>query len=123
VRQAVADARKALSSLAEPLKGLTKRRNFWLAHTDPRTITDPAKMIAAAGLSFPDLEKIFTETGKLLNEFSRLFRDITSIMELIGLDDYSTVTEFVAKVKCEQVRAYEAEFRERAPFPRPRGCE
>ena len=123
VRQAVADSRRVISTLAAPINRLTKRRNLWLAHTDPRTITDPVRMSTAARLSLPHLGLLLSQTGSILNEFSRLFRDITGVMELVDLDDYSTVMEYVARVKCEQVRAYEAEFKERAPFPRPRGCE
>jgi len=33
-------------------------------------------MANLAKISFPDLEKIFTETAKLVNGFSRLFRGI-----------------------------------------------
>jgi hypothetical protein len=123
VKETIVSSEKALCTLAGPLKALTTRRNSWLAHTDPRTLTDPVKMAAAARINFPDLKRIFSKTGKLVNEFSRLFRDTTSMIDLIDQTDYETVIEFVSKVKCEQVRQYEAEFKQRAPFPRPRGCE
>jgi len=123
VRKAIASSEKSISTLVGALKALTTRRNSWLAHTDPRTLTDPIKMAASARISFPDLERIFSETGRVVNEFSRLFRDITSIVDLIDQTDYGTVIEFVSKVKCEQVRQYEAEFKQPAPFPRPKGCE
>jgi hypothetical protein len=123
VRKALVTSEKAISALVGPLKALTTRRNSYLAHTDPRTLTDPVKMAASAKINFPDLERTFSETGKVVNEFSRLFRDVTSIIDLIDQTDYETVIDFVSKVKCEQVRQYEAEFSQPAPFPRPKGCK
>jgi hypothetical protein len=124
VRSAIKEARTSLAAHAASLKALDTRRNTWLAHNDPRTLTDPVMMAEAAKLSFTELDRIFNETGKLVNEFSRLFRDITAIFDhLIDQDDYHTVIEFVSKVKCEQVQQYEEEFKVAAPFPRPKGCK
>jgi hypothetical protein len=123
VRAAIISGEKVLSKLSAPLGALTRRRNVWLAHNDPRTLTDPAKMATIAATTFPDLQKIFEGTGGIVNDFSRLFRDITGILELFSQTDYETVVEYVSDVKCGQVRRYEAEFGEPAPFPRPRGCE
>lgn len=123
VRAAVSFSEKILSELAGPLNTLNKRRNLWLAHTDPRTLTDPVKMAAVVAANFADLAKIYVGSGSIVNEFSRLFRDITGILELIGQTDYQTVIEFVSATKCEQVRRYEAEFGKPAPFPRPKGCQ
>lgn len=123
VRAAIASSEKTLSGLVGPLKALTIHRNEWLAHTDPRTITDPVKVAAAAGPHFPELETIFDGTGNIANEFSRLYRNITGILEILYQTDYETVVEFVSAAKCEQVRQYEAEFGAPAPFPRPEGCQ
>ena len=123
VRAAIASSKKTLSELAGPLKALTIHRNERLAHTDPRTITDPVKVAAVAGPHFPELEKIFIRTGNIVNEFSRLYRDTTGILEILYQTDYETVVEFVSAAKCEQVRRYEAEFGAPAPFPRPKGCQ
>jgi len=71
---------------------------------------------------YENLKKIFAETGNIVNEFSRLFRDITGIIEIMDQTDYKNVIEFLFKAKCEQVHQYEAEFGEPAPFPRPKGC-
>jgi hypothetical protein len=123
VKKAIADSEKKLSELAGPLKALANHRNTRLAHTDPRTITDPVKVAAAAGTSFPDLQKIFKETGNILNELSRLYRDTTGSLEIIGQEDYKTVIEFVSDAKCRQIKQYEDEFHETAPFPKPEGCK
>jgi hypothetical protein len=124
VRSAIREARTSLAAHTESLKTLDTRRNTWLAHDDPRTLTDPVMMAEAAKLSFTELDKPFNETGKLVNEFSRLFPDITAMFDhLVDQDDYQTVIEFVSKVKCKQVQQYEEEFKEAAPFPRPKGCK
>ena len=52
VRAVIASSKEALAELAGPLEALTRRRNNWLAHTDPRTITDPVKMAAVAETNF-----------------------------------------------------------------------
>jgi hypothetical protein len=66
---------------------------------------------------------IFEQTGNILNEFSRFYRDTFAVLDILGQDDYETVMEFVTAAKCEQVRRYEAEFGAPAPFPRPKGCK
>ena len=123
VRAAIASSQKALTELDGLMNSLTKVRNGWLAHTDPRTITDPIKVAGAAGPFFPQLEVIFEKTGKILNEFSRLYRDTFAFLDILDQNDYETVIEFVTAAKCEQVRQYEAEFGAPAPFPRPKGCK
>jgi len=122
VRESIASSKARLSKLAVTLDALTTRRNTWLAHTDPEAISNPVKVAELARVSFPDLQRVFAETGSIVNEFSRLFRDITVVLELFGQTDYQTVIEFVSEKKCEQFRQYEAEFGP-APFPRPKGCK
>jgi AbiU2 len=122
VREAITSSKAQLSELAVTLDALNTRRNTWLAHTDPEAIINPVEVAQEAKLSFPDLQKVFTETGSIVNEFSRLFRDITGILEIMGQTDYQTVIEFVSDVKCRHFRQYEAEFGP-APFPRPKGCK
>jgi hypothetical protein len=120
VRAEIDSSQKVLAQLKSPLDTLTKRRNLWLAHTDPRTLTNPTKMAKHAAPNFLELKRIFVGSGKIVNEFSRLFLDITNMLELIGQTDYETVIRFVSDAKCEQARRYEAEFGVPAPFPRPK---
>ncbi len=122
VQAAIASSENILTALDGQMKTLTQVRNGWLAHTDPRTITDPVKVAGAAGPFFPQLEMIFEQTGSILNKFSRLFRDTFAFLDILDQDDFQTVIEFVSAGKCEQVRRYEAEFGAPAPFPRPKGC-
>jgi hypothetical protein len=50
-----------------------------------------------------DLENIFAETGTILNEFSRLWKDTTAVMEFIGDDDYTMALDLIADAKHTQV--------------------
>ena len=104
MRAEIVSAKKRLSELSGPLEALHTRRNAWLARTDSDTITDSVKMAALAKLSFPDLQTIFDVTGEIVNQFSRLYRDIYAVLEIIGQTDYENVIEFVSQAKCEQVR-------------------
>lgn len=122
VKAAISDSEKTLSELSKRLKALEKRRNAWLAHTDPRTITDPTRVAAAAAVNIADLEAVFGRTGEIVNEFSRLYRNITGVLDVLDQTDFETVIQFVSAAKCEQVRLYEAEFGAPAPFPRPKDC-
>jgi hypothetical protein len=122
VRESIASSKAHLSELAVTLDALKTRRDTWLAHTDPESISNPVKVAELAKVSFPDLQKVFTETGNIVNEFSRLFRDTHVVLELFGQTDYQTVIEFVSDVKCRQFLQYEAEFGP-APFQRPKGCK
>ncbi len=103
VRAAIASSKKILSELAGPLKALTIRRNVWLAHTDPSTITDPLKVAAAAAGHFPDLDVIFGRTGDIVNKFSGLYRDIfVGDFKILGQTDYEKVIEFVSAAIAER---------------------
>ena len=120
VDEAIQDARKQLSEIADLLDELEKRRNRRLAHTDPRTLNDPNLAVAATKEDYENLEKLFKKTGDIVNEFSRLFRDITGILEILGESDYKSVLDLLYNEKCRQVMQYETEFGAPAPFQRPR---
>jgi AbiU2 len=123
VRAAIASSDCILSNLIDPLKRLVDRRNRRLAHTDPRTIVNPTHAIQTANEDFDDLNAIFQGTGTIVNEFSRLYRDVTAILDIVDETDYESVIQFVFEAKCKQVRDYEKEFGVPAPFARPKGCQ
>ena len=85
-------------------------------------MTDPAFATMEAKKESGDLRAIYEGTGKVLNEFSRLYRDVYAVLDIIGQDDYTTVLEFVSDAKCQQAKVYEKEFGKPAPFPRPKNC-
>jgi hypothetical protein len=120
VAKAVADAEARIAALASILKSVQDRRNEAMAHLDPRTVADPAALAVRAKLTVPDLKTVFSETGAILNEFSRLWHDTTSIMQLIDDTDYASALDLIADAKHAQVDKYESEFKAPCPFPRPR---
>lgn len=120
VCDAVKDAQKRIAEILPILKAVRDRRNQAIAHLDPKTVTDPKALETEAKLTVKDLEKIFEETGAILNEFSRLWKDTTAAMEFIGDDDYTMALDLIADAKHAQVDKYEAEFKQPCPFPRPR---
>jgi hypothetical protein len=122
VRAAIANAKSIVTNLDTTLKSVTLRRNKYLAHLDPAIVVNPAALAQEARLTFPELEKVFDGTAEILNDISVLWRDITPIVDLIGGDDYKSLLQMIAKVKCENFKKYEAEFGP-APFPRPRDCK
>jgi len=122
VRSEIEAARKQIAQLKAPLDSLKERRNEWLAHTDQSTLANPMLMARLASDELDELQRIYRISGEIVNEFSRLFLDITNILELLGQTDYESVIKLVSDAKCEQVRRYEAQFGP-APFQRPRGCE
>ena len=120
VDQAIHDAKKQLHEIRDLLDELEKRRNRRLAHTDPRTLNDPNLAVVAAKEDYANLEKLFGKTGNIVNEFSRLFRDITGILEILDQSDYKRVLDSLFEEKCRQVKQYEKEFGAPAPFQKPR---
>ena len=119
VSAAVSDAESRIAGLLPILKSVQDRRNQALAHLDPRTVKDPTNLDINAKLTLSDLEKVFAETGIILNEFSRLWKDTTSMMELIGDDDFTSALDLIADAKHAQADKYEAEFKEPYPYSRP----
>jgi hypothetical protein len=66
------------------------------------------------------LKTIFEATSRIVNEFSRLYRDIYSDPSIISQTDYEMVVGYVSDAKCQQVYEYEKKKENRpAPFPRP----
>lgn len=120
VSASVKDAEGRINAIVPILKSVQDRRNKALAHLDPRTVTNPEELDANAKLTLANLEKIFAETGTILNTFSRLWLDTTSVMELIDDEDYTSALDLIADAKHAQADRYESEFKEPCPFPRPR---
>ena len=119
VSAAVKEAETRIAALVPILKSVQERRNQALAHLDPKTVTNPAGLDVEAKLTLADLEKVFAETGAILNEFSRLWQDTTSIMRFIDDDDFTSALALIADAKHAQADRYESEFKEPYPSPRP----
>jgi hypothetical protein len=119
VTTALKEAETRINGLNTILTAIKDRRNQLLAHLDPRTVKDPAGLASRAKLTFTELGRVFSETGVVLNELSRLWEDVTSSMELVDDDDYLGALSRIAEAKHVEADKYEAEFKQTAPFPRP----
>jgi hypothetical protein len=120
VDSAIKEAKVRIDSLGTILKSIQNRRNQSLAHLDPRTVKDPAGLAKSAKLTLADLGKVFDQTGAILNEFSRLWEDTTTMMRLVDDEDYTGALNRIAEAKHAEADKYEAEFKVPAPFPRPK---
>ena len=120
VAAAVSDGEARIATLAPILRSVQDRRNEALAHLDPATVADPAGLAVRAKLTLAELEKVFNESGMILNEISRLLEDTTAFMRLVDDQDYKSALDLIAEAKHGQVDKWEAEFKEPCPFPRPR---
>jgi len=109
-----------VSSLAAPLQPLRTKRNRILAHMDPTIVRDPEKLAKETQVTFSDLNLIFRTAGDIVNRISVAFRDISSDLELIGDTDYEGAVQLIVDAKHAQVDRYEEEFKQPAPFSRPK---
>jgi AbiU2 len=118
VAAAISSARVTLDGLKRELTRLDKWRNRKLAHNQS-LLHDPQFAAQEARKQTGDLYSIFEGTGQIVNEFSRLYRDIYASLTIIDQNDYEMVISYISDVKCQRVHDYEKEFRKPADFPRP----
>lgn len=105
------------------LASIRKRRNEWLAHLDPATVTDPKALSAQAKLTVPDLEQAFTETENMLIKLACFYDGTFGELKFIGGDDYETTLDWIRKAKCAWIKKYEEEFGAGSwTEPRPKDC-
>jgi hypothetical protein len=117
VATAITSAEATLAGLKREVERLDTWRNRRLAHNQS-LLSDPAFAVQQTKEYERDLRTIFEATSRIVNEFSRLYRDIYSDPSIIDQTDYEMVVGYVSDVKCQQVHEYEKEFGP-APFPRP----
>lgn len=123
VRRAIEDAEKAVDEMEPKLDSIRERRNGWLAHLDPQTISDPEALEARAKLTVPDLEMVLKRTECILLDMSSLHDGTTSSeLKYIGGDDYKAALNWIRQAKCAYIEKYESEFHTRWNGPRPRDC-
>jgi len=87
---------------------------------DPTIVGDPERLAKETQVTFSDLNLIFQTAGNIVNRISVAFRDISSVLELIGDIDYQGAVQLIVDAKHAQVDRYEKEFKQPADFPRPK---
>jgi len=123
ITDAIAKARAVVNALEPVLKSIRTRRNEWLAHLDPRTVTNPQALAAKAKLSFPDLDRAFRETEKILLEIDSLYAGVIGELSLVGGDDYKIALDWIRKARCAFIENFEKEHGAGSWIgPRPKDC-
>ena len=117
VAASITSAKATLAGLKRELERLDTWRNRRLAHNQSR-LSDTDFAVQQTKEYERDLRTIFKTTSRIVNEFSRLYRNIYSDPSIIGQADYEMVIGYVSDVKCRQMYEYEKEFGP-AAFPRP----
>jgi HEPN superfamily AbiU2-like protein len=120
VLELISTQRARITSIRPRLAPIDAKRNRIIAHADPTVITDPEKIGKQTRVTFDDLDSIFKIAGQILNNVSVAFHDVSSVFDLADVDDYQSVIQRVADAKHEEADKYEREFKETAPFPRPK---
>ena len=96
------------------LKAVETRRNKTLAHLDPMVVSNPVKVAENSVITVDDLQRIFAFAWQVLNGVSTPYWDTSFSYQLIGVDDYEAVLDWIVSGKKRQREQYKAEF---GPFP------
>lgn len=96
VESAIADARVSVTSLGPIVAAIRTRRNQTIAHLDARPFADPDKYIKEGLMSFSEVERVFEETGVILNRFSLLYRGERVVLDLEDAKDYEQALDLIA---------------------------
>ena len=124
-KEAEATIRKstlAVAALEPILDSISKRRNEWLAHLDPKSVADPKALAVKARLSIPDLGRAFQRTEEILVELYSRFAGVFGELNFIGGDDYKMALDWIRSAKCTFFENYEKEFGHPLTGPRPKDC-
>jgi AbiU2 len=121
-RTAIHKSRQRIAAIEPILKVIRRRRNEWLAHLDPKTVTNPAALAARAKLTIPDLEKAFKETEAIIVELYSRHQGVYGELEFIGGDDYEAALNWIRSAKCTFAENYEKEFGHPLDGSRPKDC-
>jgi AbiU2 len=103
------------------LDSIRKRRDAWLAHLDPQTVSDPTALAAKAKLSIPDLDRALKDTEEIVVGMSSLYQGVIGELHFLGDDDYKSALNWIRRAECAFIENYEIEL---GPWtgPRPKDC-
>jgi len=123
VRRVIMDYKKAVLKLEPVLASIRKRRNEWLAHLDPKTVSDPKALAMKAKLTIPELDRTFRKTEGMLIKLSSLHDGTVGELTFIGGDDYEVALDWIRRAKCASIERYEQEWGVGSwTAPRPKDC-
>lgn len=104
-----ANAISVVLALEPVLAVILKRRNEWLAHLDPRTVSDPHELSLRAKLTIPDLQRAFKETEDIIIDLSSLYEGTVGDLRFLGGDDFETALNWIRLAKCAFIERFEKE--------------
>lgn len=103
------------------IDAIRRRRDQWLAHLDPATVSNPSGLATKAVLTIPNLELAFNETEGILLDLAVLHDGTSGELRFLGDTDYETALDWIRRAKCAFIERYEKE-NGRWTGPRPRDC-
>jgi hypothetical protein len=110
VRDAILRSVQRVIGLQPILNSIRERRNKWLAHLDPETVSDSAALGERAKLTIPDLDRTFKETEQIVLEMSSLYEGVIGELHYLGDDDYKSALNWIRLAKCAAIENHEKEF-------------
>ena len=109
INQTIAKAEAAVAGLQGVLESIHTRRNEWLAHLDPRTVSNSAALTAKANLTIPDLERALKVSEEIVLDMSSLYEGVIGDLHYLGDDDYKSALNWIRKAKCAYIERFEQE--------------
>jgi hypothetical protein len=122
VRAMIATCRAKVQSLKVPLASIKKRRDEALAHLALESVLNPGSLKQTAPLTLAEIQQVFDETEKILQQVDSFFRAISGQLRYLGHDDYTMVLDLMSDAKCAQADNYEKAFGEPPNWPLPAKC-
>jgi hypothetical protein len=121
-KDAIQKAKQRVGAIEPILQSIRRRRNEWLAHLDPDTVTNRTALAAKAKLTMPDLEKAFSETEGIVVDLFGRHQGVYGELEFIGGNDYETALDWIRSAKCTFIENFEKEFGKPWTEARPQDC-
>lgn len=123
ILQAITKSEVAVAGLRGVLDSIHTRRNEWLAHLDPRTVSNSAALAIKAKLTIPDLEHALKVTEEIVLDMSSLYEGVIGHLHYLGDDDYKSALNWIRKAKCAYIERFEQEHGAGSwTGPRPKDC-
>ncbi len=96
VQKVIDEAKAVVAGLGPIVAAVRTRRNQTIAHQDARPFVDPDKYIKAGMVSYSEIERLFEQTGVILNKFCLLYRGVPVVLDLEDAKDYEQALDLIA---------------------------
>jgi hypothetical protein len=103
-------AKNKMPELKSALEAVRTRRDKVLAHLDKEVVSKPSQVAQDSEITVSELQKIFDYAWEILNGVSAFYWSFSFSHELLDIDDYEGVLDWVEKGKKRQLEEYEANY-------------